>query len=68
MAIISDVRDLDDALSAFEASGQVPDPDDAAEHARLRRRLADELGEESLRLHMREGAQGLSVSEALGVR
>ena len=65
---VRSARLLGVALAAFEASGQIPDPDDAAEHARLRRRLADELGEGSLRTHVREGARELPVAEALRVQ
>jgi hypothetical protein len=52
------------AAAAFEAAGQVPDPDDAAEQAWLRVRLLDALGESEATASLAAGAK-LTVGQAL---
>jgi tetratricopeptide (TPR) repeat protein len=44
------------AAAAFAATGQVPDPDDATEHQRLRDELARDLGPDTLRALYAEGS------------
>ncbi len=52
------------AQAGFHAAGQVPDPDDAAEHEQLHQRLAVQLGEDRLAALCRNGARA-SLEDAL---
>jgi hypothetical protein len=54
------------ARAAFEAAGQVADPDDAAEQERLRRTLVDAMGEQQYATAEAEGA-AIPITAALAV-
>jgi len=51
------------ADAAFGAAGEIPDPDDAAEHQRLRAQLLDVLGESAFRFSFDVGSK-LTVEQA----